>query len=331
MRSVIISLLVTSTVASSPESLKTNVGHVAPFTLTDQDGKPFSPEQLRGKVWVAHFFYTACTQGCEKTIRTMKELQDRFRGKRDVAFVSVSVNPELDRPEHLAAFARDLGAEPGQWTFLSGPEADVYRVVMDSFKQGVKRYPTATVGEQVTHSFRLLVIDRDGDIVGYIDGTDPENVEPLIARIRSVARQRYLLPAINAGLNGTAAILLVVGYLAIRRRREVLHKRAMLGALGVSAAFLALYLYFHLVIQAGQPTRFVGPEPVKTFYLVLLTSHTLLAVVATPLALYVSYQGLRDRRSRHVKVARWTFPIWLYVSVTGVVVYVMLYHLYPPF
>jgi uncharacterized membrane protein YozB (DUF420 family) len=103
----------------------------------------------------------------------------------------------------------------------------------------------------------------------------------------------------------------------------------MLAALGVSALFLLSYLYYHFVVKGGQPTPFTGPTAVRRLYLAVLLSHTVLAVVVAPLALYTAYQGLRNRLARHVKVARWTLPIWLYVSVTGVVVYWMLYHLYP--
>ena len=98
----------------------------------------------------------------------------------------------------------------------------------------------------------------------------------------------------------------------------------------VSAAFLGCYLYYHLAVLDGQPTRFTGEGPVRYIYLGILLSHTLLAAAVAPLALRVTYLGLRNRLGRHTALARWTLPLWLYVSVTGVVVYWMLYHLYPP-
>lgn len=142
------------------------------------------------------------------------------------------------------------------------------------------------------------------------------------------------LPGVNAILNGTSAFLLVLGYAAIRQRRIALHKTSMLAALLVSAVFLSSYLYFHLVVRHGQPTRFEDQAPeapgwLKWAYLSILLSHTVLAVAAAPLALTTAYFGLRDRLQTHVRLARWTLPIWLYVSVTGVVVYWMLYRLYP--
>jgi putative membrane protein len=138
------------------------------------------------------------------------------------------------------------------------------------------------------------------------------------------------LPALNAVLNGTCALLLITGYGLIRRRQVLAHQVCMLTALAVSAAFLASYLYYHLVVRRGEPTRFVGPEAVRAFYLAVLLSHTVLAVAVAPLALVTAYLGLTGQLGRHVRLARWTLPIWLYVSVTGVVVYWMLYRLYPP-
>jgi uncharacterized membrane protein YozB (DUF420 family) len=140
-------------------------------------------------------------------------------------------------------------------------------------------------------------------------------------------------PSLNASLNGACAALLVVGYAAIRNKWRNLHAACMLTALGISAVFLASYLYYHLVIKEGRPTRFEDQAPeaaawVRYVYLAVLGSHTVLAVAAAPLALFTAYQGLRGRLARHVRVARWTLPIWLYVSVTGVVVYWMLYRLY---
>jgi uncharacterized membrane protein YozB (DUF420 family) len=141
------------------------------------------------------------------------------------------------------------------------------------------------------------------------------------------------LPSVNAVLNATSALLLVTGYKAIRARRVPLHKACMLSALGVSAVFLASYLYYHFVVKAGQPTYFSDRAPdaprwAGWLYKAILSTHTLAAIVAAPLALFTAWQGLRGNLKRHVRVARWTLPIWLYVSITGVVVYWMLYRLY---
>ncbi len=134
------------------------------------------------------------------------------------------------------------------------------------------------------------------------------------------------LPAVNATLNGTSALLLVAGYIAIRRRRTTLHRALMLSALGTSILFLASYLFYHY--HAGT-TRFTGEGLARTLYFVVLTSHTILAMAIVPLVIVTLYLAIREHFPRHRRIARWTFPLWLYVSVTGIVVYVMLYHLFP--
>ncbi len=132
------------------------------------------------------------------------------------------------------------------------------------------------------------------------------------------------LPTLNAILNATAATLLVIGYLLIRRGNRERHKQVMLMALGCSAAFLVSYLYYHY--QVGS-VHFEGEGTVRTVYLGILLTHTVLAAVVPPLALITVYLGLRGRYDRHRRIARVTLPIWLYVSVTGVVVYWMLYRM----
>jgi putative membrane protein len=135
------------------------------------------------------------------------------------------------------------------------------------------------------------------------------------------------LATADAVLNATATVLLVSGYVLIKRRREQAHKWAMLAALGVSIAFLTCYLTYHLT-QA--PVKFAGSGAIWWAYIVILVSHVILAATVPVLAIWTIVLGLKDRRAAHRKLAWWTFPIWLYVAVTGVVVYWMLYHLYPP-
>lgn len=133
------------------------------------------------------------------------------------------------------------------------------------------------------------------------------------------------LPAVNASLNALSAMFLVIGYLLIRRGKRTLHKRCMLAALGTSAAFLASYVWYHWSIGGSRP--FTGQGAIRTLYYVILVPHVLLAMTILPLALITTTRALRSQLDRHVRVARWTLPIWLYVSVTGVLVYLMLYHL----
>ena len=135
------------------------------------------------------------------------------------------------------------------------------------------------------------------------------------------------LPALNAALNATCALLLITGYLCIRRRNILAHKICMGSAFAVSMLFLASYLTYHY--QVGS-VKFTGQGWIRPVYFAILFSHTILAAVIVPLALVTLSRALAARFDRHVRIARWTLPIWLYVSVTGVVVYWLLYHLYPP-
>ena len=133
------------------------------------------------------------------------------------------------------------------------------------------------------------------------------------------------LPALNAALNAIAATLLVIGYALIRRRRILAHRRVMLAAFTTSALFLASYLVYHANI-GSRP--FPGQGPIRLVYFAILITHVILAAAILPMALITLSHALRARFDRHVPIARWTLPIWLYVSVTGVIVYLMLYRMY---
>jgi uncharacterized membrane protein YozB (DUF420 family) len=133
-----------------------------------------------------------------------------------------------------------------------------------------------------------------------------------------------VLPTVNAILNATAAVLLVWGYTLIRRKRFAQHRKVMQTAFVVSCLFLVCYLVYHY--QVGS-VRFPKTGAIKTLYLAILGTHTILAAAVPVLAIITLRRGLSARYDKHRRIARWTLPIWLYVSVTGVVVYLMLYHL----
>ncbi|HEV2494552.1 MAG TPA: DUF420 domain-containing protein [Terriglobia bacterium] len=131
-------------------------------------------------------------------------------------------------------------------------------------------------------------------------------------------------PALDATLNAASTVLLVMGFIFIRRKNVAAHRLSMLSAFGTSTLFLACYLWYH---AHHGVTHFRGHGFVRGFYFALLGSHTVLAGVIVPLVLITLYRALRRRFDRHKRIARWTLPVWLYVSITGVVVYWMLYHL----
>jgi putative membrane protein len=134
------------------------------------------------------------------------------------------------------------------------------------------------------------------------------------------------LPHLNALLNSTSAILLVAGLRFIRQGRIIAHRNCQLSALLTSTLFLASYLTYHYFHGS---TRFPGQGIIRPVYFTILTTHTILAVVIVPLILITLYRAVRLDFVRHRRIARWTLPLWLYVSVTGVIVYLMLYQLYP--
>ena len=130
------------------------------------------------------------------------------------------------------------------------------------------------------------------------------------------------LPAVNATLNAISAVFLSAGYLFIRYRRQRAHQRCMLASLATSTVFLACYVVYHANV-GSRP--FGGQGPVRLVYYTILVTHVVLAVLVVPLALVTASRGLRQRFEAHVRIARWALPIWVYVSVTGVVIYLMLY------
>jgi uncharacterized membrane protein YozB (DUF420 family) len=140
------------------------------------------------------------------------------------------------------------------------------------------------------------------------------------------------LPAVNASLNGLSAVFLTAGFIFIKRGNKIAHRNSMIAALGVSVIFLVCYLTYHtylaVVLHQG-PTRFLEPQWFRPVYLVILLTHTVLAAVIVPLILITLNRALRERFDAHKKIARWTWPLWIYVSVTGVVVYLLLYQIFP--
>lgn len=132
-----------------------------------------------------------------------------------------------------------------------------------------------------------------------------------------------MLPTLNATLNALATVCLVTGWALIRRRRIAAHRAAMLGALACSVLFLVSYVVYHA--QVGS-RPFTGTGPVRAVYFVILVTHVVLAAAIVPLVMVTLARALRGRFPEHRAIARWTLPLWLYVSITGVVVYAMLYH-----
>ncbi len=140
------------------------------------------------------------------------------------------------------------------------------------------------------------------------------------------------LPAVNASLNGLSAGFRTAGFIFIRKKNKIAHRNCMVAAFVTSVVFLACYLTYHgylaVVLHQG-PTRFENPPWFRPIYLTILLTHTVLAVVIVPMILVTLYRAKKERFELHKKIARWTWPLWMYVSVTGVIVYLLLYQIFP--
>ena len=137
------------------------------------------------------------------------------------------------------------------------------------------------------------------------------------------------LPAVNACLNGLSAVFLTTGYVFIRRGNKIAHRNCMVSAFVTSTIFLICYLTYHFTVRTV--TRFEKPEWFRPIYLTILLTHTVLAVVIVPLVLMTLGRAVKQRFDLHKKIARWTWPLWMYVSVTGVVIYLLLYQIFPQY
>jgi len=135
------------------------------------------------------------------------------------------------------------------------------------------------------------------------------------------------LPAVNACLNGLSAVFLTTGYVFIRRGNKIAHRNCMVSAFVTSTIFLICYLTYHFTVRTV--TRFEKPEWFRPIYLTILLTHTVLAVVIVPLVLMTLGRAVKQRFDLHKKIARWTWPLWMYVSVTGVVIYLLIYRICP--
>lgn len=162
---------------------------VPPFVLTDQEGKEFSSERLKGKVFVVDFFFTRCGSICPKMSSQMIRVQDIFTNNLDVQLVSISVDPTHDTPQELAKYAKEYDAKASQWTFLTGTKKVIYPLIVKGFFLPVAdaaEYDKAvkTPDETFIHSEKLILVDKNKHIRGFYDGTNRKEVDRLVAEIK---------------------------------------------------------------------------------------------------------------------------------------------------
>ncbi len=297
------------------------------FRLQERSGRVVTQADLADEVWVASFIFTRCPASCPRITAVMKGLQDPLM-KSHVRLVSLSVDPEFDTPAVLTEYARGFGADRDGWWFLTGTESEIYDLILSRFKISIQKNERSSPrgdAEAVSHSDRLVLVDRGNVVSGIFDSNDPRALERLKVRARKLASWARPLPAVNAGLNGTCAILLMVGWSLIMTRRVRGHAACMIAAVVVSTVFLGCYLAYHF--EAGS-VPFRGDGSSRWIYFTILISHTLLATFGVvPLVSLTLIRAIRSDFTRHAAIARVTFPIWLYVSITGVIIYLMLYQM----
>ncbi len=332
------------------QSLPVGAFPLGDFQLTDRTTRLVTQDDFRKHVWIVSFIFTRCPLSCPRITSVMKDVSNRLDGS-DVMLASISVDPEFDTPTVLSAYAQRFGAPEGRWYFLTGTKDEVHELIQKRFKLGLQESSVAdraAGSELITHSDRLALV-QDGHVVGFFESSDPGSVAALVAQAKRRALPGWVkkLPTVNASLNGTCAALLVLGWILIRQRATsprlakslpeaardsgVLGRRfvrahavVMLASVSVSAVFLASYLVYHS--QAGSmPYPFGGPS--RVVYFTILLSHTALAIAVVPLVAFTLLHAFRRQYTKHLALAQTTFPIWLYVAITGVVIYLMLYHL----
>jgi protein SCO1 len=335
-------------VPRAAHDLGTAAPELGTFRIEERSGRIVTESDLADRVGIASFIFTRCPLSCPRISGVMKGLQGELAGTK-VLLLSVSVDPEHDTPAVLSEYANRFGAMPDRWWFLTGPQATIHDLIRDRLKltltEGAPADPE-TGTEAIVHSDRLALLDR-GRVVGYFDSNDPKDVEVLVAKARRLALPVWvlILPTVNASLNALSAALLLAGWVMIRRYRWATanpvdggdpspsiwdhslvkaHIACMVSAVCTSAVFLVCYLVYHY---------FAGSYPfpqggfLRVLYLSILLSHTLLATGSVPLIIITVLRGWRGDLGGHTRFATVTFPIWMYVAVTGVVIYLMLYHL----
>ncbi|MFD2572276.1 SCO family protein [Spirosoma soli] len=174
------------TLTDGREVVDTLYNHIPPFKLIDQDGKAVDQSIVKGKIYVADFFFTRCGTICPKISSQLTRVQDIFRNNPSVVLLSHSVDPEHDRPQQLKAYAKKYEAIPGKWYFLTGSKEDIYNLAMHGYylpavDAGVKE---GKPDETFIHSEKLVLVDKEGIVRGFYDGTDKEDVDRLVLEIR---------------------------------------------------------------------------------------------------------------------------------------------------
>ncbi len=293
---------------------------VPDFALVERGGKPLTRRDLAGEVWVGQFIFTRCAGSCLVMVSRMSEVHKEHPAAK---YVSFSVDPVHDTPEVLARFATTRNL-PAEWLFATGTYEQMQSLAKDGFQLSMA--PGSDPKEPIIHSDRFALVDRYGRIRGTYSTSDPAGMAALDRALQAALAERTLpvhrFPFLNMNLNAGATFFILLGFILIKARRIGAHKASMLAALACSSLFLVGYLTAHYYLGS---TPYPGQGAIRTLYLTILLTHTVLAALIVPLVGITLYRAFAGQFDRHKGLARWTLPLWLYVSVTGVVIYFMLY------
>ena len=316
---------------------------VGEFEFTERSGRTITLDDLKGRQWVASFIFTTCTQTCPRITSEMYKLQTSLQDT-DVQIVSFTVDPDKDTPDVLKKYAAAYSADPDRWWFLTGDKSKLFSYINKSFLM--------PAGDKL-HTNSVLHVDAQGQVLGKYMATNdtemaalghvlrgkmktplnnrfgapsrssPEPVPPQPSEPPEYPEWVLRLPKVNAALNATAALLLLAGYVLIRMGKVTAHKGTMLAAFATSMLFLTCYLVYHGYVGHRE---FQGTGVVVPIYVTMLCSHIVLAALVPGMAAVTIYRGVMQQWDKHKRIAKVLFPIWIYVSVTGVIIYFMLYH-----
>ncbi len=331
-------------------------------TLADLKGRPWVASFIFTRC------VEQCPMMCSRIRTLIKDINRDPAKPNPVRFVTITIDPRNDSLKKIKEFAGIFEAKPEQWLFLTGDEPAITQLVRHGFKVaaweqfGTDRLP----GMEFAHSMQLVHVDETGKILGrYESMNEPELVtlqRVLEGKIETPKRHKPAppgtplpdslvavtpgtdpldklpawarrLPRTNAALNALATLLLMTGFVAIKAKNTPLHKQLMLTAFVVSIAFLGCYLTYHYALHkytGEHGKKFIGTPNLRQVYYTILITHVILATTVPVLASITIWKGLKERWESHRRWAKVTFPIWLYVSVTGVIIYWMLYHVSGP-
>jgi len=315
------------------------------FEFTERNGRKITKQDLLGKKWAACFVFSRCAGPCPQIMGQMRLLHEAVK-KTDVLLVTITVDPENDTPEVLQKYAETFRADDDKWLFLTGERDDIYQFITMGF-----RLAAAVIDNEPIHTNRVALVNEKGEYVAnYLFPKVSERIALrralLGTSLRSSSQKRIddnqtapraereipawveQLPFMNALLNSIATLLLIAGFVFIKQKNIAAHKASMLTCFAVSVAFLACYLLYHgqLTYYTGQGHKtFTGTGVIVPIYRTILVTHVILAAAVPFLAVMTIYRGLNNQVEKHRKIAKITFPIWVYVSVTGVIIYVLNY------